>query len=165
MVRDLRVFPYGRNIAAVVSTVMDKDRQEAAQKRRVVIRLPEARPKRARGTAKAAAPGGSQPTLVAKSAAPGSSKVPEVAKAASAGGTKSASAGAAKARELPSPGKRVADFGTNISVDDYLVGKSLARVFFYYYFLTVDTLQDRARGNLLLFRLRWRPWCLPRCLG
>jgi hypothetical protein len=122
----LRVFPYGRNIAAVVSVVMDKDRQEAAQKCWVVIRLPEARPKRAWGTMKAATPGGSQPTLAAKSAAPGSSKVPEVVKAAGAGGTKSASAGAAKARELPSPGKRVADFGTNISVDDYLVGKSLA---------------------------------------
>jgi hypothetical protein len=27
MVRDFRVFPYGRNIAAVVSAVMDKDRQ------------------------------------------------------------------------------------------------------------------------------------------
>ena len=101
---------------------MDKDRQEAAQKRRAVIRLPEARPKRARGTAKAAAPDGSQPTLAAKSAAPGSSKVPDVVKAAGAGGAKSASAGAAKARELPSPGKRVADFSTNISVDDYLVG-------------------------------------------
>jgi hypothetical protein len=126
MVCDLRVFPYGQNIDAVVSAVMDKDRQEAAQKRRAVIRLPEARPKRARGTAKAVAPSGSQPTLAAKSAAPRSSKVPEVAKAAGAGGTKSASAGAAKDRELPSPGKRVADFGTNISVDDYLVGKSLA---------------------------------------
>jgi hypothetical protein len=56
MVRDMRVFPYGRNIAVVVSAVMDKDRQEAAQKRRAVIRLPEARPKRARGTAKSAAP-------------------------------------------------------------------------------------------------------------
>jgi hypothetical protein len=116
MVRDLRVFPYGRNIAAVVSAVMDKDRQEATQKRWAVIRLPEARPKRARGTTKAAAPG--------------SSKVSDVMKAAGAGGTKSASAGSAKARELPSPGKRVADFGTNISVDDYLIGKSLARVFF-----------------------------------
>ncbi len=74
MARDLRVFPYRRNIAAVVSAVMNKDRQEAAQKRRAVIRLPEARPKRARGTAKAAAPGGCLPTLAA-SAAPGSSKV------------------------------------------------------------------------------------------
>jgi hypothetical protein len=123
MVRDMRVFPYGRNIAAVVSAVMDKDRQEAAQKCRAVIRLPEARPKRARGTAKSAAPGGSQSTLAAKSAAPWSSKVPEVVKAAGAGGTKSASAGSAKARELPSPARRVADFATDISVDDYLVSK------------------------------------------
>jgi hypothetical protein len=130
MVRDLRVFPYGWNIAAVVSAVMDKDRQEPAQKRRAVIRLAEARPKRAQGTAKAAAPGSSQPTLAAKSAAPGSSTVPDVVKAAGAGGAKSASAGAVKAQELPSPGKHVADFGTDISVDDYLTGKSLARVFF-----------------------------------
>jgi hypothetical protein len=156
MARDLRVFPYGWNIAAVVSAVMNKDRQDAAQKRRAVIRLPKARPKRARGTAKATAPGGSQPTLAAKPAAPESSKVPEGVKAAGAGGTKSASAGAAKVQELPSSGKRVPDFGTNISVDDYLVGK---------FFFTGDTLQDRARGNLLLFRLRWRPRCLPRCLG
>jgi hypothetical protein len=123
MARDLRVFPYGRNIAAVVSAVMNKDRQEAAQKRRAVIRLPEAKPKRARGTAKATAPGGSQLTLAAKPAAPGSSKVPESVKAVGVGGTKSAPAEAAKARELPSPGKRVVDFGTNISVDDYLDGK------------------------------------------
>jgi hypothetical protein len=156
MARDLRVFTYGRNIAAVVSAVMNKDRQEAAQKRRAVIRLPKARPKRARGTAKATAPGGSQPTLAARPAAPGSSKVPEGTKAAGAGDTKSSSAGTAKVRELPSPGKRVPDFSTNISVDDYLVGK---------FFLTGDTLQDRARGNLLLFRLWWRPRCLPRCLG
>jgi hypothetical protein len=30
MVRDWKVFPYGRNIAAVVSAVMDKDRWGAA---------------------------------------------------------------------------------------------------------------------------------------
>jgi hypothetical protein len=130
MVHDLRVFPYGRNIAAVVSAVMDKDRQGAAQKRQAVVRLPKARPKRSRGTAKAATPGGSQPTLAAKSTAPGSSRAPEAVKAASAGGTKSVPAGAAKARELPPPGKRVADFATDISVDDYLVGKSIARGFF-----------------------------------
>jgi hypothetical protein len=130
MVRDMRVFPYGRNIAAVVSALMDKDRQEAAQKRRAVVRLPEARPKRARGTAKSATPGGSQSTLAAKTAASGSSKVSEVVKAAEVGGTKSASAGAAKTRELPSPARRVADFATDIRVDDYLVGKPLARVFF-----------------------------------
>jgi hypothetical protein len=33
MVREWKVFPYGRNIAAVVSAVMDKDCQGAAQKR------------------------------------------------------------------------------------------------------------------------------------
>jgi hypothetical protein len=108
---------------------MDKDRQEAAQKCRAVIRLPEARPKRVRGTAKAAASGGSQPMLAAKSAAPRSSKVPNVVKAAGVGVAKSASAGATKARDLSSPVKRVADFGTDISVEDYLIGKSLAHFF------------------------------------
>jgi hypothetical protein len=158
MACDLRVFPYGRNIAIVVSAVMNKDRQDAAQKRRAVIRLPNARreAKRARGSAKAAVPGGSQPMLAAKPAAPGSSMVPESTKAVGTGGTKSAPDGAAKVRELPSPGKRVADFSTNVSVDDYLVGK---------FFLTGDTLQGRARGNWLLSRLRWRPRRQPRCLG
>jgi hypothetical protein len=124
MARDLRVFPYGRNIAAVVSTVMNKDRQDAAQKRQAVIRLPEARPKRARGSTKAVVPVGGQPTLAVKSVAPGSSRVPEGTKAVDAGGTKSALDEAAKAPELSSPGERVADFGTNINVDDYLVGKA-----------------------------------------
>jgi hypothetical protein len=118
---------------------MDKYRQGAAQKRQAVVRLHEARPKRQRGAAKAAAPGRSQPPLAAKSTAPASSRAPEAAKVAAAGGSKSAKAApvsgrvpeAAKAaRELPPPGKRVADFATDISVDDYLVGKSLPRVFF-----------------------------------
>jgi hypothetical protein len=113
-----------------VLAVMDKDRQGAAQKRQAVVRLHEARPKKPRGTVKAAAPGGSQLPLAAKSAALGSSRVPEAAKAAATGGTKSVPAGVVKARELPPPGKRVADFATDISVEDYLVGKSLARVFF-----------------------------------
>jgi hypothetical protein len=104
---------------------MNKDRQDAAQKRQAVVRLPDPRRevKRAWGTVKATAPGGSQPTLAAKPAAPGSSKVPESTKAVVAGGAKSAPGGAAKVRELPSPGRRVADFGTNISVDNYFVGK------------------------------------------
>jgi hypothetical protein len=57
--------------------------------------------------------------------------VPDVVKAASAGVAKSASAGAAKVRDLPSPAKRVADFGIDIGVEDYLVGKSLARSLFF----------------------------------
>jgi hypothetical protein len=123
--RGLRIFPYEQNIAAVVSAVMNKDRQDAAQKRRTVIRLPDPRheAKRAWGSVKVAGPGGSQPTPAAKPAALGSSKVSESAKAVVVGGTKPTPGEAAKARELPSPGKHVADFGTNISVDDYFVGK------------------------------------------
>jgi hypothetical protein len=77
MVRQWRVFPYGRNIAAVVSVVMDKDRQGAAQKRQAAVRLHEARPKRQRGAAKAAASGGGKPPLAAKSSASAPSKAPE----------------------------------------------------------------------------------------
>jgi hypothetical protein len=77
MVREWRVFPYGRNIAAVVSAVMDKDRQGAAQKCQAAVRLHEARPKRQRGSAKAAASGGGKPPLAAKSGAPASSKARE----------------------------------------------------------------------------------------
>jgi hypothetical protein len=39
MARGLRIFPYGRNVAAVVSAVMKKDRQDAAQKLRLVVRI------------------------------------------------------------------------------------------------------------------------------
>jgi hypothetical protein len=137
MVREWKVFPYGRNIAAVVSAVMDKDRQVAAQKRQAVVRLHDARPKRQRGAAKAAAPGGSKPPLAAKSGVPASSKAPKAA--AGAGGSTSTKAvppssrvpeAAKAARVLPSAGKRVADFAIDISVDDYLGGKPLARSFF-----------------------------------
>jgi hypothetical protein len=141
MVREWKVFPYGRNIAAVVSAVMDKDRQGAAQKRQAVVRLHEARPKRQRRAAKAAAPGGGKPPLAAKSGVPASGKASEAA--AAAGGSKSAKAAPASsrvpeaakaARELPPPGKRVTDFATDISVDEYLVGKSLARFYFLSFF-------------------------------
>jgi hypothetical protein len=123
--RGLRIFPYGQNIAAVVSVVMNKDRQDAAQKRRAVIRLPDPRHEanRAWGSAKAAAPGGSQPTPAAKPAAPRSSKVSESTKAIVTDGTNSTPGEAAKVQELPSPRKRIADFGTNITVDDYFIGK------------------------------------------
>jgi hypothetical protein len=137
MVREWKVFPYGRNIAAVVSAVMDKDCQGAAQKRQAVVRLHEARPKRQRGAAKAAAPGGGKPPTAAKLAVPASSKAAEAA--AGAGGSKSAKTvppssrvpeAVKAARGLPPPGKRVTDFATDISVDDYLGGKPLARFFF-----------------------------------
>jgi hypothetical protein len=65
----------------------------------------------------------------AKPAAPGSGKSSASVKTATAGGTKPPPVEAAKGRELPSPGKRVADFGTNISVEDYFVGKFFWKVF------------------------------------
>jgi hypothetical protein len=165
MARDLKVFPYGRNIAVVVSAVMNKDRQDAAQKRRAVVRLadPMREAKRARGSAKAAA-SGSKPVPAAKPAAPGPSKASAGAKTAASGGTKPLLGGPAKGRELPSPakgrelpspGRRVADFGTNISVEDYFVGK-----FIYLFFassLTGDMLQGRVRDKWLLSRLQRQP--------
>jgi hypothetical protein len=174
MVREWRVFPYGRNIAAVVSAVMDKDRQGAAQKRQAAVRLVEARPKRQRGASKAAGPGGGRPPLAAKSGVPASSKAPEAT--AGAGGSKSAkevppTGGVAEvakaARALPLSGKRVADFATDISVEDYLGGKSLALfvfyLYYYFFYLFVGTSQGRARANLLWLRLQRRPRRLPQC--
>jgi hypothetical protein len=110
--------------------VMDKDRQGAAQKRQAAVRLHEARPKRQRGAAKAAASGGGKPP---KAGASAPSKAPEAT--AGAGGSKSTkvvppASGVAEAskaaRALPLSGKRVVDVGTDITVDDYLGGKSLA---------------------------------------
>jgi hypothetical protein len=149
MARDLRVFPYGRNIAAVVSAVMNKDRQDAAQKHRAVVRMvdPVREAKRERGSAKAAASGSGKLVPAAKTAAPGGNKASTGEKAAAAGGTKPLPGGPTPAK-LPPPGKRVADFGTNINVEDYLGGK---------FFLTGDVLQGRARDSWLLSRPRWRP--------
>jgi hypothetical protein len=77
MVHRWRVFPYGRNIGAVVWTAMDKDHQGAAQKCQATVRIHEARPKRPRGTAKAVASGGGKPPLAAKAGASAPSKAPE----------------------------------------------------------------------------------------
>jgi hypothetical protein len=125
MAHDLKVFPYGRNIAAIVMAVMNKDRQDAAQKRRAVIRIadPRREAKRARGSTKAAASGSSQPMPAAKPAALGSSKASASVKTAASGGTKPPPGGSAKGRELPSPERLVGHFGTDISVEDYFVGK------------------------------------------
>jgi hypothetical protein len=95
MARDLKVFPYVGNITAVVSVVMERDRQDAAQKHRVVVRIadPMSEAKRARGSAKAAAFGGSKPVPAAKPAALGHSKASASAKAAAPGGSKPPRAG------------------------------------------------------------------------
>jgi hypothetical protein len=125
MARDLKVFPYERNIAAIVSAVMERDRQDATQKRRVVIRIadPMREAKRVRGSAKAAASGSSKPVLAVKPVAPGHSKASASAKAAASSGSKLPPSGPVKGRRPPSPARRVADFGMDISVDDYFVGK------------------------------------------
>jgi hypothetical protein len=125
MARELKVFPYERNIAAVVSAVMERDRQDAAQKRRAVVRIadPMREAKRARGSAKSAASGGSRLVPAAKPDAPVHSKASASVKVATSGGSKAPLGGAVKGRRPPSPARRVADFGTDISVEDYLVGK------------------------------------------
>jgi hypothetical protein len=133
MARDLKIFPYGRNIAAVVSVVMEKDRQDTAQKRRAVVRLadPFREVKKARAATKSAAPGSSKPLLATKPATLGHSKVSAIMKAAATGASKPPPGGPVKGWRLPSPARtggvaaRVADFDTDISVVDYFVGKFL----------------------------------------
>jgi hypothetical protein len=136
MAHDLKVFPYGQNIVVVVSVVMEKDRQDAAQKHRAVIRIgdPFREAKKARGATKSATPGSSKPLPVAKPTAPGPSKASTGAKAAASGAGKPPSGGPAKGRRLPSLARtdeaaaRVADFNTDICVGDYFVGKFLLRL-------------------------------------
>jgi hypothetical protein len=156
MAHDLKVFPYGRNIAAVVSAVMERDRQDAAQKRRAVVRIadPMREAKKARGSAKAATSSGSKTVPAAKPAAPRHDKASASAKAAAAGGSKPPPGGLVKGRRPLSPTRRIADFGTDISVDDYLIGK-LRPFFCSTRSLTSIMVQVRVRGNWLLSRLRW----------
>jgi hypothetical protein len=68
MARELKIFPYGWNIVVVVSAVMEKDRRDAARKRRAVTRVgdPFREAKKARGGAKSPAPGSSKPPSAAK---------------------------------------------------------------------------------------------------
>jgi hypothetical protein len=154
MARDLKVFLYGRNIAVVVSAVMERERQDAAQKRWAVVRIvdPMREAKRAQGSAKAAASGGSKPVSAAKPVAPGHSKAVASAKAAAPGGSKPPPGGLRKGRRPLSPARRIADFGTDISVEDYLVGKLKL---FLTTSLTSIMVQVQVRGNWLLSRLRW----------
>jgi hypothetical protein len=136
MAHDLKIFPYGQNIAVVVSVVMEKDRQDASQKHQAVIRIgdPFREANKARGAAKSAAPGSSKPLPAAKPATPGPSKASTGAKAAASGAGKPPSGGPAKGQRLPSPARtdeaaaRVADFNTDICVGDYFVGKFLLRL-------------------------------------
>jgi hypothetical protein len=124
MARDLKIFPYGWNIAAIVLAVMEKDRQDAAQKRWAVVRIrdPFHEAKKA-GGAKSAAPDSS------KSAVPGPRKSLAGAKAVASGVGKPPLGEPAKGQRLPSlprtdeAAARVADFDIDICVGDYLIGK------------------------------------------
>jgi hypothetical protein len=136
MARDLKIFPYGRNISVVVSAVMEKDRQDAAQKRQAVVRLadPFREVKKARAAAKSAAPGSSKPLPAAKPTAGEPNKELAGAKATASSAGKPPSGRSAKGRRLPSPARtdgvaaRVADFDTDICVGDYLLGKFFSRL-------------------------------------
>jgi hypothetical protein len=169
MARDLKIFPYGRNIAAVISAVMEKDRQDAAQKRRAVVRIgdPFREAKKARGATKSVASSSSKPLPAAKPVAPWPSKASPCAKAAASRAGKPPSGGPAKGRRMPSPARtdgaaaRVADFDTDICVGDYFVGE----FFFEIRSLTNIMVQGRMGGNWLLSRLRWRPLRQWRWLG
>jgi hypothetical protein len=66
MARELKIFPDRRNIGAVVSTVMYKDRQEALRKKRKApLRLvdPRCDAKISRSSAKGATPAAVMPLL------------------------------------------------------------------------------------------------------
>jgi hypothetical protein len=155
---------------------MEKDRQDAARKRRAITRVgdPFREAKKARGGAKSAAPGSSKPPPAAKPTAPGPSKSSSGARAAASGAGKLPSVEPAKERRPPSPARtdvaatRVADFDTDIYVGDYLVDKffflsfSFSSFFVFLFFygdwvLNKIMVQGRMRGSWLLSRLRWWP--------
>jgi hypothetical protein len=130
LAHEMKIFPYGQNIAAVVSTVMDKDRQDAARKRRAFTRVgdPSRKVKRARGGTKSTTLGSSKPPLAAKPAVPGPSKSSSGARAVASGSGKPPSAEPTRERRPPSPVRidEAATSGANLNmdicVDDYRMG-------------------------------------------
>jgi hypothetical protein len=67
LAREMKIFPYGRNVATVVTAVMEKDCQDAPWKRRAFARIgdPRREVKMARASAKTAAPEASMPPPIA----------------------------------------------------------------------------------------------------
>jgi hypothetical protein len=130
LAREMKIFPYGRNITAVVSAVMGKDRQDATRKRRAFTRVgdPGREVKRARGGVKSTAPGSSRPPPAAKPAVPRPSKSSSGARAVASGSGKPPSAKPTRERRPPSPVRTNeavaggADLDMDICVDDYRVG-------------------------------------------
>jgi hypothetical protein len=112
LAREMKIFPYERNVAAVVSTVMEKDRQDAPQKRRAFTRVrdPQHEIKMVWASAKPAAPDASMPPP----GAPGASELlPALPK---------------QERRPMSPPRAAeatvggAEVSLDISVEDYLMG-------------------------------------------
>jgi hypothetical protein len=151
LAREMKIFPCGRNVAAVVSVVMEKDRQDAAQKRRAFARVgdPRREVKMAWGVAKSATPDTSKPPLGANSTAPDLSKPLPVVPA--------------QERRPPSPPRTAetevggAEVSMYISVDDYLVGgvamfdahtgRGPVGEFFWNWVFDETMVQDRKLGN------------------
>jgi hypothetical protein len=158
----MKIFPYGRNVAVVVSIVMEKDRQDARRKHRAFARAgdPRREVKMAWGSAKSTAPGSSKPSLGVKSAAPGPSKP--------------LSAVPAQERRPPSPPRTTetgvggAEVSMDVSVEYYLVigvvifyahtGRGPVGEFFFngVWVFDVTMVQVRRLGNWLLSRCRRR---------
>jgi hypothetical protein len=122
LAREMKIFLYGRNFAAVVSAVMDKDRQDATRKRWAFTRVgdPSREVKRVWGSSK--------PPPAAKPDDPGPSKYSSGARAAASGSSKPPSAEPTRKRRPPSP-VRIdeaaaggADLAMDICKDDYRVG-------------------------------------------
>jgi hypothetical protein len=112
LAREIKNFPYGRNVATVVSVVMEKDCQDASWKRQAFGRVgdPRREVKMARASVKPTAPGANMPPP----GAPGASMpLP---------------ASPTQERWPPSPPRAAeaavggAEVSMDISMDDYLVG-------------------------------------------
>jgi hypothetical protein len=169
LAREMKIFPYERNVAAIVSAVMEKDSQDASRKRRAFMRVrnPRREVKMARGIAKSIAPGTGKPPVDVKSAAPGPSKPPLEAKSAALGPSKPLPVVPTQERRPPSPSRSAdtevggAEVSMDISMEDYLVGgvaifdahtgRGPVSEFFYGVWVFDETmLQGRRLGNWLL---------------
>jgi hypothetical protein len=127
LAREMKIFPYGRNIAAVVSAVMDKDRQDATRKRGAFTRVgdPSREVKMAQGSVKSAASGSSKLPPAVKPVVLGPSKSSLGARVVASGSSKPPSAEPTKERGPLSLLRTVeavaggADLAMDICVDDY----------------------------------------------
>jgi hypothetical protein len=113
LAREMKIFPYGRNVAVVLSTVMEKDRQDAPQKRRAFARVgdPWREIKMTRASAKPAAPGASMPPPGAPGASAPLPAVPTQERRPTS---------PPRAVEMMMGGPKVS---LDISMEDYLMGE------------------------------------------